>query len=61
MHTLWVLIIWFGLDTGDGAAGAMQKIEYFPNNQDCMAALIPIRMASANLIHGVCVEVVVPK
>lgn len=59
--TLWVLVLWFGLDTGNGAAGAMQKVEYFRNNHECMDALIPIRMSSSNLIHGVCVEVVVPK
>jgi hypothetical protein len=61
MHTLWVLVLWFGFDTGSGAAGAMQTVGYFPNNSECMSALTPISMSSSNLIHGVCVAVVVPK
>lgn len=58
MNTLWVLVLWFGVNTSNGATGGIDHITGFTTNQECLDALTVIHFGEGGfLIHGICVPI----
>lgn len=56
METLWVLVIWFGFNSSNGAGAGLDHIGPFKTNQECLDALTVIHFGEGGtLIHGICV------